>query len=299
MGRIEDALHKLQARSAARSATRSDAPAYAVAQPSLDRLATLGADASEAQAYGGKRIEIDLGVLRSQGLLAPDSEERRLAEEYRVIKRPILRNAKAVEEPIVARGNLLMVASALSGEGKTFTCVNLCLSIAQEKDWTVVLVDGDCSKPHLTKLFAAESEPGLLDLLRNPALEFESLVMPTNIPGLSLLPAGSRDTHSSELLASERMRVLCARLSAQDPRRMVVFDSSPLLLTTEAAVLASHVGQVVVIVLANRTAQQAVQVALDKLDASKVISCVLNRSDSGVGIGYGESYGYGTYGSGQ
>ena len=279
MSRIEEALQKLQSRSARPGAS-----------PPPTRLATLE---PRQHAYAGRRIIVDPAQLRANGLLALDSEERQLAEQYRTIKRPLLRNADPSLDPPLPRANLVMVASALSGEGKTFTCVNLCLSIARERDWTVVLVDGDCSKPHLTRLFAAESEPGLIDLLRDPALSFDSLVMPTDIPGLSLLPAGSRDLRASELLSSKRMDEFCSALSAGDAARIVVFDSSPLLLTTEAPALAANVGQIAVVVSANETRREAVMAAIEKLDPEKAIACILNRhAESG---GHGEGYGYYNY----
>ena len=274
MSRIEDALQKL----------RSSRPA---APLGTTRLATLE---PREHAYAGRRIIVDPAQLRANGLLALDSEERRLAEQYRAIKRPLLRNANPGLDPPLARGNLVMVASALPGEGKTFTSVNLCLSIARERDWTVVLVDGDCSKPHLTRLFAAESEPGLIDLLRDPALTFDSLVMPTDIPGLSVLPAGSRDPRASELLASKRMDELCAALSSGDAARIVVFDSSPLLVTTEAPALSANVGQIAVVVHANETRREAVIAALERLDPSKAIACILNRNAEGEE--HSDSYGY-------
>lgn len=274
-------MQKLQARAQQRP----------VAAPA-ERLAAL---VPREYAYAGHRIVVDPVQLRANGLLAPDSEERRLQEQYRAVKRPILRNADPNRDPPVARGNLLMVASALSGEGKTFTCVNLCMSIARERDWSVVLVDADCSKPHISRLFSAENEPGLLDLLRDPSQTFDSLVMPTDVPGLSLLPSGRRDPHASELLASKRMDDLCEELSSDRAGRMIVFDSSPLLLTTESPVLATKVGQVVVIVKANETPQQVVLAALEKLDHEKAIGCVLNQSWA---TSDGDGYGYGYYGYG-
>jgi len=279
MGRIEDALQKLQ---------RAQRPAPVAG--AVQRLATL---VPHEHAYAGQRLVVDPAQLRANGLLAPDAEERRLAEQYRAIKRPLLRSADPALDPPVHRGNLIMVASALAGEGKTFTCVNLCLSIARERDWSVVLVDGDCSKPHLTRLFAAENEPGLIDLLRDPTLSFDSVVMPTDVPGLSLIPAGSRDPQAAELLASKRMDELCEALSSDVRDRVVVFDSSPLLLTTEAAVLASKVGQIVVVVHANETPRQAVLAAMEHLDQSKAIGVVLNQS---WGAGQGETYGAYSYG---
>ncbi len=293
MSRIEDALHKLQARH-----QRTAAAAAPTAMPAL--APRLGSIVPREHAYAGNRIAVDPVQLRANGLLALDVEERRLAEQYRAIKRPLLRNAVSGVEPPLPNANLVMVASALSGEGKTFTCVNLCLSIARERDWSVVLVDADCSKPHLTRLFAAEGQPGLIELLRDATLTFDSLVMPTDVPGLSLLPAGSRDTHASELLASKRMDELCAQLSAEGGHgRMIVFDSSPLLLTTEAVVLASKVGQIVVVVRANETPQHDVVAALQQLDSTKAIGCVLNQSwgasEHSANYGY---YGYGDSASG-
>ena len=282
MSRIEDALKKLR--------VQGERPVVSPTTPST-RLGTI---APRAHAYAGHQIVINTEQLRTSGLLAPDAEERRLAEQYRTIKRPLLRNADPNLDPPIDRGNLIMVGSALANEGKTFTCVNLCLSIARERDWSVVLVDADCSKPHLTRLFGAESERGLTDLLRDHALSFESLVMPTDVPGLSLLPAGTPDSHASELLASKRMDEICSRLSTDSVGRMIVFDSSPLLLTTEAPVLASKVGQVVVVVRANETPQQAVLAALEKLDHSKAIGCVLNQSWGTTDLTEGYAYhGYG------
>jgi receptor protein-tyrosine kinase len=281
MTRIEDAIQKLQ--------SRSQLPAN---QPAAPRLATVVA---KGHAYGGNRILVDVAQLRANGLLAPDAEERLLAEQYRTIKRPLLRNAAATAEPPVANGTLIAVVSALSGEGKTFTCLNLCLSIARERDWSVVLVDADCSKPHLTRMFSAETQPGLIDLLRDPSKSFDSLVMPTDVPGLSFLPSGAHDHHASELLASKRMDEICAGL-ASDPDRIVVFDSSPLLLTTEATILAAKVGQVVFLVKANQTPQDAVTAALEKLDPAKAIGCVLNQSWSIRDLGEGYAY-YGFGGS--
>jgi exopolysaccharide/PEP-CTERM locus tyrosine autokinase len=286
MGRIEDALRKLQQQSAARE------PATAPARKP-DPVAVV-TETREREDVPRKRVEFDHAALRANGLLAPDTEERALSEQYRAIKRPILRNAARDRDPPLDRGNLLMVASAFSGEGKTFTCINLCLSIAREKDWSVVLVDGDCRKPDLTRLFAAENEPGLIDLLRDPSLSFEPLVLPTNVPGLSLLPSGVRDEHAAELLASNRMDDVCQRLAEERHGRLTVFDSSPLLLATEAAALATHVGQIALVVRANATPRHAVAAALDKLDPAKAIACILNQSYStDLGLGYGDQYGYG------
>lgn len=281
MSKIQKALHQMQ--------SKSKQPAAVVEK----RIATI---VPQEHGYGGHRIAIDRDQLRGNGLLAPGADERRLAEQYRAIKRPLLANADQSMQSVLPLGNLIMVASALSGEGKSFTSVNLCLSIARERDWSVVLVDADSSKPHLTRMFSAEKEPGLIDLLRDKSMSFEDLVMPTDIPGLSLLPAGSQDADTSELLASRRMKDLCVNVSAEDPGRVVVFDSSPLLLTTEAIALAAQVGQVLMVVRANSTQQQSIIAAMERLDPDKAINCVLNQTS---GTDHSEGYGYyGFYGEG-
>ena len=289
MSKIQEALNLMQAKSKRLgTATKSTAPETAAPEKRLAKIVP------RERGYGGHRIAVDHSQLRENGLLAPGTDGRRLAEQYRAIKRPLLSNADPSLASVLPLGNLVMVASALSGEGKTFTSVNLCLSIARERDWSVVLVDADSSKPHLTRLFSAEREPGFIDLLLDPTLSFEDLVMPTDIPGLSLLPAGARDADASELLASRRMKELCLKISSADPGRMIVLDSSPLLLTTEAISLASQVGQVLMVVRADSTQQQSVLAALQKLDPEKAINCVLNQTS---GADLSESYGYyGDYG---
>jgi Mrp family chromosome partitioning ATPase len=147
-------------------------------------------------------------------------------------------------------------------------------------------------------LFGAKEEKGLTDILRDSALEFEQLVMPTNVPGFSILPAGSPDDHAAEHLASDRMTELCVRLSEEDEHRIIVFDSSPLLVTTEASVLASQVGQIALVVQAGRTSQSAVLAAIEKLDHNKAINLILNQASRGGWLNaYGNDYGYG-YGYG-
>ncbi len=245
-------------------------------------------------------VHLDHEGLRRAGLMAPETHERRLAEEYRQIKRPLLVNA-GNDDPSTRLDNarLIMVSSAMSGEGKTFTCINLALSIAREKDWRVVLVDGDVAKPHITQLFGFTDEPGLLDLLGDSSRSLRQCIVPTDVPGLAILPAGHQSTEATELLASQRM-VLLAKELGDLPGTIVLFDSPPLLLTTEAGSLAVHAGQIVVVVRAQHTTHEQVSRAVSALDQNKAVSLILNQVESGqesLGYGYGASYGAG-YGYG-
>ncbi len=293
MGRIEEALAKLQAQ---RTAGAASAQRLEPAAPPPPIAAVRDAPpAPVAHSYGGRFIEVNFDDLRPLGLMAPDAEDRKLSEQYRVVKRPLLKNASPLLVPRLERGNLLLITSALPGEGKTFTCLNLCFSLAREQDWSVVLVDGDCNKPRLSHLFGADNEPGLMDLLRDSKRTFDSVVMPTNISSFSFVPAGKRHNDSVELLASNTMAALCNDISAADPHRIIVFDSPPLLLTSEAPALAVQMSQIVLVVHANRTPQRAVLAALGRLDPAKAISLLLNQVSMTADTGEydGQYYGYG------
>lgn len=252
------------------------------------------AAASATDLKPAKHIEIDRNALRQAGLLAPESQEWRILEEYRQIKRPLLGKAAGRTGVPIPRPNLVAVTSALPGEGKTFTCINLSISIAREKDWHTLLIDGDVAKPHVTSLFGLAGEPGLLDCLRDPSMTPERCTIATDIPGLSILPAGRKDDYTDELLASERMEKIIQHLSSADPRRMVLFDTSPLLATTQSAVIAALVAQIVVVVKAGSTTHEQVRHAVGKLDPEKAIGLVLNQAELGADrLAYGGQYGYG------
>lgn len=235
-------------------------------------------------------VHIDRDALRQVELLPPPSQERQLAGEYRHIKRPLIANALGRGVPKVPNGHRIMVASAMPGDGKTFTSINLALSLALEKDLSVVLVDADVAKVHLSRTFGVHNERGLMDLLRDEHLDVDSVIMPTDVPGLSLLPAGKTSETAPELLASARMEVIANQISARDPRRIVLFDSAPLLITSEAMALAGLVGQIVMVVRAGVTPQSAVLDAIDLLGEGKNIGLVLNQTDEQARSGYYYQY---------
>ena len=290
MSLVETALKKLQA-----SRTAADAPARPVAPaapPPASHAPAARAPQAPQPPRNARVITLDRAALREAGVLAPVTEERVLAQQYRQIKRPLVENALGRGKPPLKNGQLIMLAGALPGDGKTFTSVNLALSLALEKDMRVLLVDADVAKPHISRVFGVEGEPGLLDVLRDERIDVESLIMATDVPGLSVLPAGHASETATELLASARMQALAAQLAAFDSSRIVLFDSPPLLLTTESRVLAGVMGQIVLVVSAGKTPQKAVLDALDLLGEGKSIGLVLNQSDEGAQAGYHRYYGY-------
>jgi protein-tyrosine kinase len=237
-----------------------------------------------------KLVRIDRQALRREGLMPPENQERTLADEYRYIKRPLIVKATGRGGSKLPKGQLIMMASAMPAEGKTFTTINLAMSMALEQDISVLLVDADVAKPHISRTFGVENEPGLLDVLREGQTQVESVILPTDLPNLSILPAGRRSDTATELLASYRMEEIAGNLAANDPMRIVLIDSPPLLLTSESRALAQVVGQIVVVVRAGFTPRQAVLDAIGFLAEGKSIGLVLNQS---VNAAAGYYYGYG------
>jgi len=235
-------------------------------------------ETATSHATTGRVISIDQEALRGAGLLAPKHQEREIASQYRHIKRPLVAAAMGKGQEALANGRLIMVASALPGEGKTFTAINLAFSMAMEKDLHVVLVDGDVVAPQISRMFGVEAEQGLLDAVSDPVLELERLILTTDVPNLFLLPAGTRSDRATELLASEQMVEAMNSLLQRDDRRVFLFDSPPLLLTTEAPALAEVAGQIVLVVRAEHTEQHVLMDALSRLPEGCSPSLVLNQS---------------------
>ena len=243
---------------------------------------------SVAGEHSARHIDIDFPALKQRGYITPDAPKSQIADEFRVLKRPIIRNALGQGGVRVRNGNLIMVTSALPGEGKTFTSVNLALSMAMEVDSTVLLVDGDVAHPAIPTLLGVPHGPGLLDLLTRDDLDFADALVRTNVDKLSVLPAGTRHHRATELLASDQMVGLLRELASRYSDRIVIFDSPPLLATTEARVLATHMGQIVMVVAADATSHHAVEQALATIDACEIVLMALNKAGrTEVGTYYG------------
>lgn len=245
-----------------------------------------------------KAVRLDVDSLAVNGFVTPNAPRAAIADQFRVIKRPLLANATGKGAAPVANGNLIMVTSAMPGEGKSFTAVNLAMSIAMELDYRVLLVDADVSRPSLRKTLNLAAGPGLLDLLIDSKLKMADVLLRTNVDKLSLLLSGTPHPRATELLASDAMTALIEELGQRYPDRIIIFDSPPLLLTTEARVLASHMGQILMVVHAEKTLRSQVLHALTTIDACPVKLLMLNQARGGDQDAYGYGYGYG-FGYGQ
>ena len=246
-----------------------------------------------------KRVEIDLEALAAAGIVSPNAPRSRIADQYRVIKRPLISNAMGKSGAVIDNGNLIMVTSSVPGEGKSFTAINLAISIAAELDNTVMLVDADVARPSVLRVLGLPPGPGLLDLLVDGSEDLSSMLLKTNIDKLSILPSGTPHERATEMLASDSMTRLLLDMGKRYADRIIIFDSPPLLLTTESRVLATHMGQIVMVVHAEKTLRSDVQDALATIEACPVKMMVLNQARTnaaggyGYGSGYGAGYGYG------
>jgi receptor protein-tyrosine kinase len=236
-----------------------------------------------------RQVDLDLRRLEKVGLLVPGAVRSQIEEEFRIVKRPLLKNAAGESAAPIERANLIMVTSALPGEGKTFSAINLAMSIAMELDHTVLLVDADVVRPSVLDRLGLPPARGLLDVLTSPGTDLADVLLKTNIPKLTVLPAGTTNHRTTELLASAAMEELLNELATLYKDRIVVFDAPPLLPSTESRVLATHMGQVVVVVEADATPRAVVQQAFATLEACPVVMAMLNKCRGKVA---NTAYGY-------
>jgi protein-tyrosine kinase len=288
MSLVEQAIARMRnqasaaATKAADAAPKPNVPAATLA-PIVSRVADAGKPA--------KRITLDRAVLRAQGYLAEASKEKHFADHFRRIKRPLV--DKALSQG-TGETRIIMITSALPGEGKTFSCINLALSMSLERDVSVLLVDCDVAKRHISDILGLNKEVGLLDALADESMDVESLVVGTNVPGFSILPAGRRVATMAELLSSNRMKQLMGELCLHDPRRILLLDSPPLLITNEGRALLKFAGQVVLVMRAGHTPRHAAQDAVALIGEQQAGGIILNEVTGHRADGY---YGYGAYGS--
>jgi exopolysaccharide/PEP-CTERM locus tyrosine autokinase len=291
---IEQAAKRLEElqRSGVEVPRRGAGPAAetARAQPQ-DEHRRRGRDDPDA-GLSSKSVEIDLDRLMSMGYLTPSNSRSQIANEFRIIKRPLLTNINGQLAAPIDRANLIMVTSSLPGEGKTFVSINLAMSIAMEVDCKVLLVDADVSRPAVLQRLGLPSTPGLLDLLTDPSLKMSDAMLRSNIERLTILPAGTAHAHATELLASDGMSNLLQEMASRYSDRVIVFDAPPLLASTESRVLATRMGQVILVVEADRTSQNTVSEAMATVEVCPVVLSVLNKT-SRTDVG---NYYYGSYG---
>lgn len=251
-------------------------------------------DASPDDDYS---IQINDAPARQSKIFIPATEQSRSIEEFRQIKRSVLHKMYAEAGTASHNNNLILVTSTRPNEGKTFVSINLALSIASEKDLSVLLVDADQTNRGVRDaLGISKGKRGLNDVIEDPSRRLEDCILETDVDGLSVLPAGTYHPLGTELLSSRRMEKIFEELARGRYGNVVIFDSPPALATTEASILAQKAGQVVFVVEADKTSQTAIADALEIIGNREKIGFVLNKTRVVVGdsqFGGYYSYGYG------
>ena len=233
-----------------------------------------------------------LDRLKAADMLVPGSKlGPDFSDEYRRIKRPLLANAFGKSASLVKRGNLILVTSSIPNEGKSFTALNLALSMTNEKDYTVMLVDCDVVKKGISQMLGIANRPGLIDVLQGDSASIGDVMLRTDIPNLTVVAAGSQHEYVTELLASQRMSSVVNEMASRYDDRIIIFDAPPLLPTPQTHVLAELMGQVVFVIEVGVTPQTLVEEAQLMIPADKATGVVLNKSE-GMSRRYGYYYGY-------
>lgn len=239
---------------------------------------------------------VDQRALERAGMVPVEEEAKdRLSDELRRVKRPLLDNVTGKGARPISHAERIVVTSAAPNEGKTFTAVNLAMSLAREPDFEVLLVDGDIPKSDVTRVFGLEGQRGLMDVLANDELRPSEVIVRTDVPNLLVVPAGQHHALAAELFGSLRMQYVLEEFGGRSRRRIVVFDSSPLLAVSESQVLASHMGQVVVVVAAGQTHRSALGSALESMTDAQYVGLILNMSRLPASENHYDRY-YGRYG---
>ena len=290
MSKIQEAMRKLQGAERAKKtkAGQSTMTTHGRMPESVIPIAR-----KKNISFDGEKHHLDEEQLARGGLLAPLDHAIPVADEFRRIKRPLIENVVKNRGGESDHMNLIMVTSSLPGAGKTFCSVNLAASISLERELNVLLIDADVAKPHISKAFGLSKHPGLIDILEDETRSVEEALVRTDLNDIQVLPAGRKHTQSTELLASDRMVDVVKELATRYPDRIIIMDSSPLLMTSEAQVLAKQTGQIALVIESGKTLHQDAQETLETLDQSKPINVILNKSIyTQPGGYYGGGYGY-------
>lgn len=312
MSTIEKALDKLgtmsQTTAAGQAAeavetlpnTTEVVAAATVVDPEIEETTTAAAPQTQVAATevespaksSRQMLNIDLASLSERNFVSMATERRLIYEEFRVIKRKLINNAFGSLSTTLKHPNLILVTSSRPGEGKTFTSVNLALSIALEQDKTVLLVDADVLRPNVSRTLEISTQLGLTDYLSSNDVDVADIIYSTNVERLKIITAGKPHHLSTELLASDKMLELVQEFASRYPDRIVIFDAPPLLGVNETCVMAGMCGQAVVVLEENKTKLHELDKALSLLPKELAVGFVINKAYYSRDKGYGYGYGY-------
>jgi len=219
-----------------------------------------------------KKITVDKAHLEKNRLMALIDDPQAM-DSYNLLRTQIL------EKTRLQGHNTIMITSALEGEGKTTTAINLAASIAREEKQTVLLVDADLRNPKVRSFLGCETERGLSDYLQKNVPVDDLLINP-GLPNMVVLPGGSRVSNSTDIIGSSKMLNLVKEMKHRYPDRYVIFDCPPVLLTPDALIFSSYVAGVIFVVQSGRTSKNQIRKALGLLEDKNIIGLIMNRGET-------------------
>lgn len=281
MSRIDEALEQ-----ARRSREQVAAQGLPAAPPEAERE-TPAAACKEMKCPPSFGEDVPPPAINEENLVSITAPNSMVAEEYRKLKESLLKATRTGAH----FHNLLMTTSSNASEGKTLTSLNLAISLAQEFDHTVLLIDADLRKPSCAQYLGVQGEPGLSECLRE-GLDISEALVKTGIGRLQLLPAGKRVDNPGELFSSQRMRELMMEIKNRYHDRYVIVDTPPVLPFAETRSMAGLVDHVILVVREGLSSLENVRDSLDALGKNKVLGMVFNAATSAP---LANKYGYYSY----
>jgi receptor protein-tyrosine kinase len=243
----------------------------------------------------GRMPPLDMAALEKSGLVVGHKVRTRISEEFRITVGHLLRSMQANYSPGRGAPNVIMITSARPGEGKSFSTLNLAGSIAQHTQREVLLIDIDAKQRSISSQLGLADRPGLLDLSNNPTLRIEDVIIKTSIPHLSLMTVGSGQSGGLDITQTRPITTLVERIARRFPNSVVLLDAPPCLSTSDPSTLAPFVGQIVVVVEAERTQRNEVVAALDLIKACPSVTLMLNKIRLTTSYTFGAYHYFGTY----
>jgi protein-tyrosine kinase len=284
MSRIEEALER------AMRIKEGEARKMPVPQPQAVPADDVGENAAPYGSPGDVRgypaAAPDRVRIQNPALVAITDPTSPVAEEYRKLKEMVLKATRTTE----GFRNMLMVTSALAGEGKSVTSLNLAACLAQEYDHTVLVVDADLRKPSCAKYLGIEPGQGITDCLLK-GTPFNEALIHTGIGKLAFLPAGSPVDNPAELFSSHRMRDLLMEMKHRYPDRYIVIDTPPVLPFAETRSIGAIADGVILVVKEGVPSQEEIRESVDALRGATILGIVYNQADlSGINKPYSNYY---------
>ena len=240
---------------------QEDGPDNNLHSPPSEKISTSGSEGidinSEVESWNDKLKEIVTG------------NSTQVLESIRMLRTKIF-YPDSGEPP-----RSILVTSAIPGEGKSFVCANLGISIALGIEKEALLVECDMRRPSLTKFLGLENTRGLVDFLQS-GTPIEQLVQKTSMPKLSLLSSGKPPKNPAELVESQKMASLIETLTKQNPDRVIIFDSPPIQAASETDVLAKRVDKVILVVRSGYARREHTKQLVELIGRDKILGVVFN-----------------------